>query len=74
MKHGKKLLTAALSLAMAATLLTPANINSVSAAGKPKYDKMYSNVYKNQVYSVSNLKKGYTVKLSVTGKAASAFS
>ena len=74
MKHGKKLLTAALSLAMAATLLTPANISSVSAAAKPKYDKMYSNVYKNQVYSVSNLKKGYTVKLSVTGKAASAFS
>ena len=74
MKHGKKLLTTALSLAMAASLLTPASISGVSAAAKPKYDKMYTNFYKNQVYSVSNLKKGYTVRLSVTGKAASAFS
>lgn len=74
MQHGKKLLTAALSLVMAATLLTPVSVSGVSAAAKPKYDKMYTNFYKNQVYSVSNLKKGYTVQISVTGKAASAFS
>lgn len=70
-KSMAKVLAGALSLAMAVTLVTPSN---AAAASKPKFSKTYSNVYSgtSAAYTVKNVKKGYTVKVSVTGTAKKA--
>ena len=70
-KSMAKVLAGALSLAMAVTLVTPSN---AAAASKPKFSKTYSNVYSgtSAAYTVKNVKKGYTVKVSVAGTAKKA--
>ena len=68
-KSMAKVLASALSLAMAVTLVTPF---SVSAASAPKFAKTYSNLYSKAVYTVKNVKKGYKVKVTVTGSGKSA--
>ena len=70
-KSMAKVLAGALSLAMAVTLVTPSN---AAAASKPKFSKTYGNVYSgtSAAYTVKNVKKGYTVKVSVAGTAKKA--
>ena len=68
-KSMAKVLASALSLAMAVTLVTPTD---AAAASAPKFVKTYGKLYSNAVYSVKNVKKGYKVKVSVSGTAKSA--
>ena len=68
-KSMAKVLASALSLAMAVTLVTPSD---AAAATAPKFAKTYGKLYSNAVYTVKNVKKGYKVKITVSGDAKSA--
>jgi hypothetical protein len=72
-KNFVKKLAVALSLAMTVSTLAPAA--SADAAATPAFKTYYTSVYENgtnggsYTYTVKNIKKGYTVKWSVTGDA-----